>query len=242
MKRYNLLGTLALLALWWLLARMMPPLTMASPWTAITTALRLLGDAHFLTVHLAVTLTRVSCALVLGSLGGFILGLIAGSSARIMAFLEPFRRVLTGIPGIVVAVLAMLWFGLGSRMAIFIGSVFILPVVYLNIAESLRRGDRALLDVVTVYRLPLMLRIRYLYTPLIGAALASSLTLVIGNCMRLIILAEVLGAGEGLGYLLSLAKARLDMPMLYGTVLISLLFVWSGEMLVTRLLARCVHG
>lgn len=231
-------GFVALVALWALLAQRMSPLAMASPWDALLAAGRMLTDGRFLLRHLAVTAFRVLCALLAGSLTGFLLGVLAGSVPFVMRFLEPFRRVGTGIPGIVVAVLAMLWFGLGHAMAIFLGSVFIVPVVYVNVAESLRNGDAAYLEMARVYRIPPLLRLRFIYAPMVAGALASSLIIVTGNCMRLVILAEVLGAGNGLGYVLSLARARLDMPDLYAAVLLCLAFVWCGELAIKKLLFR----
>jgi NitT/TauT family transport system permease protein len=234
----GLAGFLTLIALWALLARGMSPLAMASPGEALLAAWRMVTDGRFLLQHLAVTVYRVLLALLAGSLAGFFLGLLAGSVPCVMGFLEPFRRVGTGIPGIVVAVLAMLWFGMGDAMAIFIGAVFIVPVVYINVAQSLRKGDASYLEMARVYRIPPGLRLRCIYAPMVGAALASSLIIGTGNCMRLVILAEVLGTGNGLGYVLSLARARLDMPGLYGSVLLCLAFVWCGELAFKKLLFR----
>ncbi len=239
--KIGIAGTLALIFMWGVMAKQMSPLTMASPLEALETAAHMLTNRQFLMDHILVTLYRVLLALVVGSTTGFFLGLTAGNFPVLMEFLEPFRRVSTGIPGVVVAVLAMLWFGLGSTMAIFLGSVFIAPVVYINVAENIRQCDRVYMEMARIYRLSMSLRLRFIYIPMVAAALASSLVIVTGNSMRLVILAEVLGTGNGLGYILGLSRARLDMPTLYGCVLLCLIFVWGTEVVIKKLMSRWLH-
>ncbi len=235
-------GTAALIGLWHFLSLRVSPLVMASPVDAIGAAWKMLIDGQFFFQHTAATLWRVLLSLALGSLSGFFLGLAAGFFPAVLAFLEPLRRVITGIPGIVAAVLAMIWFGLGSAMAVFLGAVFIIPVVYLNVAEGIRQCDRTYLEMAAVYQLPATLRLRAIYMPMLGGALASSLVLVTGNSLRLVIMAEVLGADNGLGFVLGISRARLNMPDLYGCVLLCLLFVWGVELTIRKVLFRWLHG
>lgn len=235
-------GVLFVLLLWQTASARMNEITMASPRAAFLAAASMLTDREFLTRHLAVTMIRATVSLAAGTATGFFLGLFAGRFAGFAAFFEPMRRVLTSIPGIVAAVLAMLWFGLGSTMVIALNTVFIIPVVYLQVAESIRACDRTYIEMAQVYRLSIRERIAHIYFPTVYTALTAALILVTGNSMRLVVLAEVLGTSEGLGFILSIARAQLDMPTLYGCVLISFGFVWGGELFIRTLFSGKRYG
>lgn len=234
-------GAVFVLLLWKTASAVSGELTIADPFSSFAAALSMLSDPDFLKDHLAVTVLRVITALLAGVCAGFLLGAAAGRYPLIRAFLEPLRRVLSTIPGVVAAVLAMLWFGLGSSMVIFLNTIFVAPVVYINVVESISRCDTAYLEAAQIYELSAAERLRHIYVPVIYSALSASLVVVTGNSMRLTVLAEVLGTGEGLGYILGISRARLDMPTLYGCVLICFLFVWLGEVVIKKLLFRCCH-
>jgi NitT/TauT family transport system permease protein len=237
-KPYRLIGGAALIGLWQTASVFMSDITMASPVEAFGAAWRMICDPVFLKEHLSISIMRTVLALMLGSLCGFFLGVLAGRFEPVMDFLEPSRRLMTSIPAVVATVLAMLWFGMGSVMVIVLSTVFIVPTVYVNIAESMVKCDKTYTEMAFVYRFSSLMRLKYIYLPAVYAALTASLVVTTGNSMRLVILAEVMGAGEGLGYVLGISRARLDMPTLYGCVLISFGFVWLGENIIRRILRR----
>jgi NitT/TauT family transport system permease protein len=85
--------------------------------------------------------------------------------------------------------------------------------------------DPDLLEMAAIYRFSLWIKIRDIYLMSIAAPLASGVAIVVGNGVRVVILSEVLGANEGIGYVLSSARTNLDIPDLYALVLLSLLIV-----------------
>ncbi|ADD68839.1 binding-protein-dependent transport systems inner membrane component [Denitrovibrio acetiphilus DSM 12809] len=237
-RKIQTAGIIFVLLLWQTASVLSGEFAVASPFSAFPVAFRMITDFSFLKNHMLITAVRVISALVLGSVTGFILGIFAGKYPLIMQFIEPMRRVLTTIPGIVAAVLAMLWLGLGSAMVIFLNSMFIIPVVYINVAESINKCDNTYIEMADVYQLSTLSRIKNIYIPIVSSALSAALVLVTGNSMRMTVLAEVLGTGEGLGFVLGISRARLDMPSLYGCVLISFAFVWAGEILIKLVIQR----
>lgn len=243
-RRVQFAGIVFVLLLWQAGSLLTGELVLASPYESFTAAYGMITNTSFITNHLLITAGRVLSAIFIGSVIGFVLGIYAGKHEYFLIFLEPLRRVLMTIPGVVAAVLAMLWLGLGSSMVIFLNCVFIIPVVYTNVAESIRKCDTTYVEMADVYQLSGMTRVKYIYIPIVSSALSASLVLVTGNSMRLTVLAEVLGTGEGLGFILGISRAKLDMPSLYGCVLISFAFVWTGEILIKSIIRRvlpCVN-
>ena len=71
-------------------------------------------------VYLPLTLYRFVVGFSIGAVLGFIFGAIAGFNHRIYNLLQPLVVTILGSPNIVVVVLAMIWFGMGSNQVIFV--------------------------------------------------------------------------------------------------------------------------
>lgn len=218
------LGAVALLGGWQLAALLMSPAVMASP----ADTARALGELALegtLWDQLALTLRRLLAGLALGTLTGSTLGVLAGLRSSLRAFLEPLRWVGMTTPAVIVAVLAMLWFGLGDVPVIFIVAVITAPVMFVNAVAGVRSIDARLLEMGQVYRLNGRLRVTEVYLPGIGSQLMAGLTLAAGIGVRAVVLAEVLAAMDGVGYAFSRAMSFLDTPQLFAWVLSLLLLM-----------------
>ncbi|KIX14745.1 ABC transporter permease [Dethiosulfatarculus sandiegensis] len=226
---WKLLGLCLVLAFWQLGSMVLPPLVLASPLAAFKALFLLLADPGFWVNHFLVTLGRVMAGVGLGALAGFGLGIAAGLNKGIRAMLEPLRWILMSVPAVVVVVIAMLWFGMGSVMVVFIAGLFLCPLVYVNIVKGMAALDEKYLEMAEVHGFPLLMRIKDIYIPAICAPLISALAIVVGNGVRVTILAEVLGSDLGLGYCLSSARTALMIPELFACVLLCLLIVGGLE-------------
>ena len=98
--------------------------------------------------------------------------------------------------------------------------------------------DRGILDMARVYRFPWSMRIRHVYGPAVAGSLLSGLALAVGMGVRVVILAEVMGAGEGIGHALTVSRTVLDVPSLTAWVVVTVLIVGAAEYLVLRPLER----
>lgn len=67
-----------------------------------------------------------------GCLAGFVLGLIAGLKENIRRVLEHMRWLLMSVPPVVLEVVCMIWFGMGSAQTLFATSLLILTIRYVN--------------------------------------------------------------------------------------------------------------
>jgi len=87
-------------------------------------------------------------------------------------------------------------------------------------------------EMAALYRLPPGLRLGALYLRALAAPLISAAVLALGGAMRVVILAEALGAGEGLGHLLAVARTNLDTPRLYALAFLSMAVVGLVELTI----------
>lgn len=230
----RLAGTVTALALWQAASMEMHSLVIASPMETIRALVALMGSREFCLDHFLTSFNRMFAGIFLGAGLGFFLGVAAGVNRNIKHFLAPFFWVLMGIPAVVVVVVAMLWLGMGSSMVVFIVSLMLSPVVYVNTARGIEAVDPKLREMTEIYGFPWWMRVRHLYLMSVAAPVGAALAIVAGNGVRMVILTEVMGADGGIGFVLSRARTCLDIPELYACVLLSLMIVCFFEILLIR--------
>jgi NitT/TauT family transport system permease protein len=217
-------GGLAVLALWQILACTMHSAIVASPIETVG-ALTRLARSGALWTQLWITLRRLLLSLAIGGGIGLAAGLVAGVVRQARAFLEPFRWVAMALPAVMIAVFGMMWFGMGGEQAVFLVAFIIAPIMYVNTVDGIRGLDPRLLEMAKTYRLPRGMLLTQIYLPGIALPVASGLTLAVGIGARGIILAELLGASDGVGHSFSRAWTFLQTPDLYAWVLCALALV-----------------
>ncbi len=235
---WRLSGCLFFLGAWHVLASGSGVLAFAPPLETLAKAASLLSEGSFWTSAMLPTLYRVLAGFVLGVAIGGAFGACAGLHPGIGQFLLPIRWILSSVPGVVLVILAMLWCGVGSFMVVVIVALTVIPTVYLAMQEGIAAVDGALCEMARAYRLTWGRRLAEIYLPAVSAPLLSSCIVALGGGMRVTILGETLGASQGLGYTLAVARSNLDTAELYAVALISMLLVSLIEAVCLRHLRK----
>jgi ABC-type nitrate/sulfonate/bicarbonate transport system permease component len=163
---------------------------------------------------------------------GVPLGVLMGWYGRLNAVLDPFVSALYATPRIALLPLVMIWFGIGlmSKIAIvFLGAVF--PILvntitgvrtinpdFIKVARSFGSNDRQLfLKIALPSSVPLLL---------------AGLRLGLGHGLIGIVVGEMFGATQGLGFLIAVAGARFQTDrVMVGIIIIALCGMAMTEML-----------
>jgi NitT/TauT family transport system permease protein len=214
---FAVLGVAAILVGWQLVSLVVNPAIMASP-----------------------ALKRLVIGLAVGAAVGWVLGVFAGLGPRLRSFLEPLRWVGMTIPAVIIAVLAGLWFGLGDFTVIFMVAVIVTPTMYVNTLAGVLAIDPRLVEMGKVYRFSRRLLLTEVYLPGIGSPVMAGLTLATGIAVRAVVLAEVLGAMDGIGHSFARANSFLDTPELFAWIVVLLALMGILEFGVLRPLRRRV--
>jgi NitT/TauT family transport system permease protein len=187
--------------------RYVSPALLPGPLEVLQSFPSLLADGALLDAVIA-TLRRVVAGFLLSVIVGVPLGMAAGAWRAFASFLAPIVLVGRNIPVAALIPLTILWFGIDETQKVMFIFIATVPFVfsdaaaavieisdqYVDTAQTLGASDR---QVVTKVLIPLALPGVY-----------TSLRSLFGIAFGYIMLAELINARYGLGYLLSVSQRR----------------------------------
>jgi len=161
-----------------------------------------LAAAGELQRHVAVTVGRVAAGFALGVAAGTLAGAITGYSAFTRRLLDPTLQALRAIPSIAWVPLFILWLGIFETSKIALIAVGVFFPVYLGVMGAILSVDRKIVEVGRTFRLSGPAMIRRILLPAVLPAYVVALRVGLGLGWMFVVAAELMGASEGLGYLL----------------------------------------
>ena len=149
-----------------------------------------------------VTLSRVAAGFGLGATVATVVGAASGYSPTLRRLLDPSLQALRAIPSIAWIPLFILWLGIfeASKVTLIAFGVFF--PVYLGLMGAIQSVDRKLVEVGRAFRLSDLEMVRRILLPAVLPAYVISLRAGLGLGWMFVVAAELMGASEGLGYLL----------------------------------------
>jgi NitT/TauT family transport system permease protein len=231
--RYILLGIITMVIIWQMMSMLISPVIVASPGDTVFSLWNLIQTAE-LWQQLGTSLVRMLLGILLGSVIGGVLGIVAAFNPRWQAFLEPLRWGVMTMPSIMTLVLVLLVFGMGGQQAIIMTGFVTFPFAYISTQEGMKAGDRKLVEMAQIYKIPRRLRFTHIYLPGIGSSIMAGLTLTTGIGIRAAILAEFLGARDGIGHKLFLSWTHLNTAELYSWIMLMFILLALLEFGVLR--------
>ncbi|MBD3848374.1 ABC transporter permease [Bosea sp. SSUT16] len=176
--------------------RLMPPPSV------IGRTLRDLAASGELLTHATATLSRVAAGFGLGALAGTVLGALTGALPVARRLLDPTLQALRAIPSIAWVPLFILWLGIFEASKVALIAVGVFFPVYLGVAAAIQGIDRKIVEVGRVFRLSRLAMVRRVLLPAILPDWITALRSGLGLGFMFVVAAEIMGASEGLGYLL----------------------------------------
>jgi sulfonate transport system permease protein len=161
-----------------------------------------LYNAGELQRHVLVTSERVAIGFVIGVLAGTMVGAITGYSTLMWRLLDPTLQALRAIPSIAWVPIFILWFGIFETSKVTLIAVGVFFPVYLGVMGAIRSVDRKLVEVGRAFRLSDLAMVRRILLPAVLPAYVLAVRSGLGLGWMFVVAAELLGASEGLGYLL----------------------------------------
>ena len=152
--------------------------------------------------HILITLSRVFYGFIFGAIAATILGVLTGVSPLMRRFFDPTIQALKAVPSLAWVPLFILWFGIFEDSKIAVISVGVFFPIYLNLMMGIRQIDKKMVEVAHVYNLNSFQTIRWILLPGIIPEWVTGLRSGLALGWMFVIAAELMGASEGLGYLM----------------------------------------
>src|SRR5438477_4931922 len=180
----------------WSNGRLLPP-----PTTVFATIQELMRSGE-LARHVVATLTRVAAGFGLGVLAGTALGAVSGYWGLARRLLDPTVQALRAIPSLAWVPLFILWLGIFETSKVALIAVGVFFPVYLGVMGAILSVDRKIVEVGRAFRLSGPAMIRRILLPAVLPAYVVALRVGLGLGWMFVVAAELMGASEGLGFLL----------------------------------------
>ncbi|HEY9698358.1 MAG TPA: ABC transporter permease [Trichocoleus sp.] len=199
----GLILPITLLLLWEFLSRIgvFPPNLLPAPSTIALTLSHLATTGELLG-HVSITLYRLFLGFLLGGFVATLLGALTGYSRLIHDLLDPLLQALRNIPSLAWVPLFLLWLGIYETSKIALIAVGVFFPLYLNLMMGVQQVDRKLVEVGKVYRLNQLQLIWRVFLPATLPAYLVGLRSGLGLGWMFVVAAEIMGASQGLGFLL----------------------------------------
>jgi sulfonate transport system permease protein len=152
--------------------------------------------------HITATMIRVLVGFGFGVAAGTILGAISGYWALARRLLDPTIQALRAIPSLAWVPLFILWLGIFETSKIALIAIGVFFPVYLGVMGAILSVDRKIVEVGRAFRLSGPAMIRRILLPAVLPAYVVALRVGLGLGWMFVVAAELIGASEGLGYLL----------------------------------------
>ncbi len=227
----------ALLLAWEVLPRAgVVPKLFVPPLTEALWALVEYGNEYL--SQLPVTMIEILVSYLLSCGGGVVLGMVIASSARGTRIVLPLLRSAYALPVVVLYPVMMVWFGLGMGSKIGFASIFAFIPTVLTTVAGVAALSPNLRETARAFGATRWQQILYVQVPASLPALVSALRLGGALVIVGVIVAEMLGAVGGLGFLITRHRTLLNSPGVYGGIILVLAITGSHELLLRRLERR----
>ncbi|MFW5679423.1 MAG: ABC transporter permease [Pseudomonadota bacterium] len=235
------MGIALLLAVWQAIHLVWGPFVLPSP-AATLAALAAFLEEPAMLQSLARTAWAALAGFAGGALVGIGLGAVAGRSRRIHDLVRPSIVTILAVPPIAWVILALLWFGASGTGAALTAALALMPLVFAATVQGMRTVDSSLEAMATSFGASPRLRLLHVRLPQVTAHVIPALGTAHGIAWKAVVMAEVLGAGQGLGADLATARAHLDLPRALALVVLVAAIVLLIDALLLDPLRRRVEA
>jgi len=231
--RQTLVSLLVFALAWEVLSHLAP--TFGIPPFAIPSLLRIAKAITTITpLDIAVTLARVIGALIVSFVLGIVLAMAMYRSDALEKYLHPMIRILMAVPVVSWILFAVLWFpGVEFRIG-FVLVVVCGPVFLVDTLDAMRSVPRELRQMMQSFRPTTLQYFVKLMLPAIVPTIFTSWKVNISLAIRVVTIAELVGAVTGIGHQLSVAQELFSVADVFAWTIVLVALLFLLEAIVSR--------
>lgn len=210
-----------LLVLGWqfVASRFFSPLFFPTPLVVGRAAVRMISNGTILT-HIAISMQRILVGFFIGSALGAPVGLLAGTFKPIKAFVDPYINFFRYVPSIAWLTPAIIWFGIGETSKIFIIVYTTIFIVTINTAIGVSNISANKIWAARSLGANQRQVFFYVILPATVPFILSGMRLAMGNSFTTVVAAEMIGADQGLGFLIWNSRIWMATDIIFLTIVV----------------------
>ncbi|EGX6953702.1 taurine ABC transporter permease TauC [Aeromonas hydrophila] len=246
----SLLTLGALLALWWLVARLglISPLFLPPPAQVLQQFATLAGPQGFMDAtlwqHLAASLQRILIALVAATLCGVTVGLAMGLSPTLRGMLDPLIELYRPVPPLAYLPLMVIWFGIGETSKVLLIYLAIFAPVAMATLAGVQGAKQVRLRAARALGANRWQVLWYVIVPGALPDILTGLRIGLGVGWSTLVAAELIAATRGVGFMVQAAGEFLATDVVLAGILVIALIAFTLELGLRALQRRLTpwHG
>jgi NitT/TauT family transport system permease protein len=209
------------LVLWEILTRLLlENELLIPPPSSVLRALWKLAASGQLNKHLSATLFEFTCGFGTACFVGILLGYLMGRYKWFDDVMDPWIATLYSVPVIAFVPFIIIWFGIGLFSKVIVVFKITAVAIMLNTAAGIKNIDPTFLELSKSLRLNPWETTFKVRLPAAMPYIITGMRLGVGRALLGVIVAELMAANAGLGYMLRDASETWDSPKLFVTVVL----------------------
>lgn len=190
---------LAMISVWWLLTFFFPPSLIPLPSATFTEVLSIVSTGQFF-AEMGATLRRVGVGFGIAMLVAVPLGIFMGTVKSLESFFEPPVILGLTMPGLVWAIMAIMFFGLSETSAYAAVAVTIMPMLAISLWQGTKSIDKDLLDMSTAFHASPWSKVVDVILPQLISHILAAIRYGLGLAWKVVVVVEMFGFSNGVGY------------------------------------------
>lgn len=212
---------------------------LANPQNVILNAFKIIQNYD--DFDLAISLKRAFIGSFISLFLGIILGIIAYNFKSFLLFIKPIISINLSVAPIAWVVLALFWFGFSDFSVIFVVIICTYAYTFSCTLNALNDIPQGLKNMAKVYKFSKKSLFINLYLPFSLAQLLPASLISVSNACKLTIMAELLGASNGIGSKIADARAFLENDIVLAYLLLCVVFLAAFEFLIIKNLELIIY-
>jgi NitT/TauT family transport system permease protein len=189
----------AMLILWWLLTFIFPPSLIPDPIDTLKEVGAIVNTGQFFS-EMGATLRRVGVGFAIAMLIAIPLGIVMGTVKSLENFFEPPVILGLTMPGLVWAVMAIMFFGLNETSAYVAVAITILPMLAISLWQGTKSIDKELIDMSTAFHASPWSKVIDVILPQLLSHILAAIRYGLGLAWKVVVVVEMFGFSNGVGY------------------------------------------